>query len=402
DVLPSGYNLFQFNPQLIPTDMALKRGTQAAEQTIELYKQNHNGDYPKNIAVVLWGFETAKTHGEAIGQILRYLGVRISELASWKREPELIPLSKLGRPRINVTINICGFMRDLFSHVLEMLDEAIDLSIDAEESLEENYVKAQYLKIKKELQRNTKNEKDVDIMARFRIFGPDASEYGSILPTLIESGAWKKPEELGEIYMKQMQFAYRRNTRAKPSIGIFKKQLESLDIITQVRDTVAYAITDLDHYYEFMGGLYQASNVVGNKKCPSIYVTDTTTVKVETSTLKTAINRGVITRTANPKWVKGMLKYDYSGGKKVSNNVNYLLGFATTTGQVEDESWNQVYNTMIANEEIQEELKKNNPYAFHDLVENLLVAIQRKLWNASEEQERILQELFLELDEYYI
>ncbi|MHA1265565.1 MAG: cobaltochelatase subunit CobN [Candidatus Helarchaeota archaeon] len=402
NVLPSGYNLFQFNPQLIPTDMAVKRGKQAAEQTIDLYRKNHNGEYPKNIAVVLWGFETAKTHGEAIGQILSYLGVKISELTSWRREPELIPLSELGRPRINVTINICGFMRDLFSHVLEMLDEAIDLVIDADESLEDNYVKAQYMEIRNELLKRGKNENNADTMARFRIFGPDASEYGSILPTLIESGAWKKPEELGEIYMKQMQFAYRRNTRAKPSIGIFKKQLESLDIITQVRDTVAYAVTDLDHYYEFIGGLYQASNVVGNKKPPSIFVTDTTTVKVETATLKTTINRGVITRTANPKWVKGMLKHDYSGGKKVSNNVNYLLGFAATTRQVEDETWNQVYNTMIANEEIQEALKKNNIYAFHDLLKTLLEAIQRNLWNASEEQEKKLQDLCLELEEYYI
>ncbi|HUY00392.1 MAG TPA: cobaltochelatase subunit CobN [Candidatus Deferrimicrobium sp.] len=397
-VLPSGFNLYQFNPQLIPTDMALRRGQQAAEQTLELYRKENNGQYPQNIAVVLWGFETAKTHGEAIGQILTYLGLKINELAAWRREPELIPISELNRPRINVTINICGFMRDLFSHVLEMLDEAIDLVINIDEPLEENYVKAQYNEIKKDLIKDGINEKEADIMARFRIFGPNASEYGSILPTMIESGAWKKPEELGTMYMQQMQYAYRRNSRAKPSLKIFKKQLESIDVITQVRDTAAYAVTDLDHYYEFMGGLNQASKVAGNKKGLVILVTDTTNVKVETTTLKTAINRGIKTRTANPKWVKAMLKHDYSGGKKVSNNINYLLGFAATTQQVEHESWNQIFDTMISNDEIQELMKKNNKFAFHDLIGSLLEAIQRKIWNASEEQEKKLKELYLELE----
>ncbi len=397
-VLPSGFNLYQFNPQLIPTDMALKRGQKAAEQTLELYRKEHDGQYPTNIAVVLWGFETAKTHGEAIGQILTYMGLKISDLTSWRREPELIPLSDLGRPRINVTINICGFMRDLFSHVLEMLDEAVDLVINTDEPLNLNYVKAQYQQLKSELTDTGTSEADAEDMARYRIFGPDASEYGTILTTMIESGAWKKPEDLGDMYLRQMQFAYRRNTRAKPSIKVFRKQLEAVDLITQVRDTAAYAVTDLDHYYEFMGGLNQASKVAGNEKQPVIYVTDTTSVKVETTSLKTAINRGIKTRTANPKWVKAMLKHDYSGGKKVSNNVNYLLGFAATTGQVEDESWNQVFDTMITNEEIQNLMKKNNKFAFHDLIGSMLEAIQRQIWDASDEQIQRLKELYLELE----
>ena len=93
-----------------------------------------------------------------------------------------------------------------------------------------------------------------------------------------------------------------------------------------------------------------------------------------------------------------MLKHDYSGGKKVSNNVNYLLGFAATTGQVEDDSWNQVFDTMITNEEIQDLMKKNNKFAFHDLIGSMLEAIQRQIWDASDEQIQRLKELYLELE----
>jgi cobaltochelatase CobN len=378
--------------------LAIKRGHKAAEQSIELYKKENNGRYPKNVTMVLWGFETAKTHGESIGQIMAYLGIRISDLVSWRREPELIPLSELSRPRINVTINICGFMRDLFSHVLEFIDEAVDLVVNTDEPPENNYIKAQYLDIKEDLLEDGVEKNEADDMARVRIFGPDASEYGSTLPTMIEAGAWKNPEDLGKTYLKQMRYAYRRNMRARPLLKIFKKQLKSTDMICQVRDSQAYAITDLDHYYEFVGGLSQASKVAGKKKLPAIYITDTTTVNVETTPIKTAINRGIITRTANPKWVKGMLKHDYSGGKKVSNNVNYLLGFAATTQQVEDSTWNQVYDTMVSNQEIQDLMKKNNKFAMHDLLGSLLESINRNLWNATEEQENKIKELYLELE----
>ncbi|MHA1229899.1 MAG: cobaltochelatase subunit CobN [Candidatus Helarchaeota archaeon] len=398
NVLPSGFNIYQFNPQLIPTDLAMKRGYQAAEQTIELYRKEHNGEYPKNICIVLWGFETAKTHGEAVGQILAYLGVKLSDLKSWKREPELIPLSELGRPRINVTINICGFMRDLFSHVLELIDEAIDLVIDTEESTEMNYVRANYIQIVNDLKNENVNKKEIDFLARARIFGPDAAEYGTTLTTMIESGAWKSPEDLGNAYLNQMQYIYRKNIRARPSLKIFKKQLSSIDVISQIRDSLAYAITDLDHYYEFMGGLSQAAKISGKEELPAIYITDTTSIKVETTTVKTAINRGIITRTANPNWIKWMLNHDYSGGKRISNNVNYLLGFSATTNQVEDVIWDKVYESLIENEEIQDLMKKNNIYAFYNIVGNLLEAIKRNLWNASEDKENKLKELYLEMD----
>ncbi len=396
-VLPSGSNLYQFNPQFVPTAMAMKRGWQAAEQTLALYKEEY-GAYPKNIAVVLWGFETAKTHGETVGEILGYMGVKLSGLETWKREPELVPLAELGRPRVNVTINICGFMRDLFSHVLEILDDAVDLVVDAGEDGDLNFVKAQFQALHQAALEDGASEKDAEFAGRARIFGPAASEYGSILPTLVESGAWKSAGDLGEAYLNQMQYAYHKNTRARPAKKIFETQLKTVDAINQVRDSVAYAVTDLDHYYEFVGGLGQASKAAGKTNLPPIYISDTSTVKVETTSIKRAIARGTFTRTANPKWVKGMLQHDYSGGKKVADRVNYLMGFAATTEQVDDQTWNQVYNTLVDNEEIRGIMRQNNIYAFHEAISDMLESVQRGLWNATEEQMQKLKELYLELE----
>src|SRR5690625_7991269 len=55
---------------------------------------------------------------------------------------EVVPLSELGRPRIDVTILISGFFRDAFPHVIDMMDEPVQMDAELEESDEVNFVRA--------------------------------------------------------------------------------------------------------------------------------------------------------------------------------------------------------------------------------------------------------------------
>ena len=73
---PTGRNTYQFDPTKLPTDSAYDRGAQIAEETLARYYAEHQ-TYPDAVGVILWGFETCKTYGETIGQILRYIGVKV-------------------------------------------------------------------------------------------------------------------------------------------------------------------------------------------------------------------------------------------------------------------------------------------------------------------------------------
>ena len=100
-----------------------------------------------------------------IAQIFALLGVR----PIWQKENhrvtgvELIPLSELGRPRIDVTIRISGFFRDAFPHLIVSLDDAVNLAINADEPLDQNFIRKHYL----EDIANDQNEES----ARYRVFG---------------------------------------------------------------------------------------------------------------------------------------------------------------------------------------------------------------------------------------
>jgi cobaltochelatase CobN len=59
---------------------------------------------------------------------------------------ELMPLEELQRPRIDVTTRISGFFRDAFPQLIELIDDAVQLAIAADEPEHLNFVRKHYLR----------------------------------------------------------------------------------------------------------------------------------------------------------------------------------------------------------------------------------------------------------------
>ena len=57
----------------------------------------------------------------------------------------MIPLSELGRPRIDVTIRVSGITRDNFPSTIDILDEIVQAVAMLDEPVEQNYVRSAYV-----------------------------------------------------------------------------------------------------------------------------------------------------------------------------------------------------------------------------------------------------------------
>src|SRR3546814_12742013 len=81
---------------------------------------------------------------DLIAQILAFLGVRPQwEPASGRVTGfEILPLSVLERPRVDVTVRISGFFRDAFPHQIDLIDSAVRAVADLGEPAELNPVAA--------------------------------------------------------------------------------------------------------------------------------------------------------------------------------------------------------------------------------------------------------------------
>jgi cobaltochelatase CobN len=388
-IFPTGRNSYGFDPRLIPNTTAYRRGSEIAEKLIHNYKEEHH-EYPETTSVVLWAFETMKTGGETIGQIFNYLGVRaIKNKSIWTTELEVIPLEEMTHPRINVIVTIAGIFRDTFPYLLELINKAFELVNNLEESADQNFIKKTTEDLRTEGIENP----------NARVFGPPPGKYNTNLTDIISAGQWGEEQELVSDYLNNMCFAYMKNQKVRRCYDTFSKAVSNINLMSQIRDSSEYQITDLDHYYEFTGGLARSyEELSGNKS--NVYIADSTSKEIRVDTLENSIKEGSITRSLNPKWIKALLEHNYHGGQKVAERVENILGLAATTHKVDNWVWNKAYNQYIENEEIRDALTENNRFAMMDIIKNMLQAEQRGYWDADDKQIEELKKLFLELESW--
>ncbi|NMG61138.1 cobaltochelatase subunit CobN, partial [Geitlerinema sp. P-1104] len=144
EVLPTGRNFYSVDIRAIPSESAWDVGRKAAEVLIDRYTQE-NGEYPKTLGLSVWGTSTMRTGGDDIAQALALLGVQPIWDGLGRRvvDFEILPLSVLQRPRVDVTLRISGFFRDAFPNLIDLFDAAVTAVSQVSESPEENPLAAQ-------------------------------------------------------------------------------------------------------------------------------------------------------------------------------------------------------------------------------------------------------------------
>ncbi|MCM3701631.1 cobaltochelatase subunit CobN [Paenibacillus macerans] len=389
EVLPSGRNLYQFDPRAVPSLTAAERGARTAENSIRQYYERH-GEYPGTTAIVLWGLETSRTQGETIGQILHYMGVRAGGgIGTFRTEYDVIPLSELGRPRLNVVVHMTGLFRDLFPNLLEELNRLFRRVSELDEPGEMNRFKAHTRKTEADLLAAGYAPERARDLASARIFGPAEGQYGTGMTRLIETKQWSEEAELGQAYADGQQYVYSLGERGCPEPELYRAHLLAVDVVSQIRSSHEWEVTDSDHYYEYFGGLSKSVEMV--KGSPAeIHITDTTGEQPLTESAEHAIARGVRTRLTNPKWIDALLKHPHHGAEQIARRFEYVLGLAATTGKVEPWVFDQLHEVYVADEERSRQMSENNRWAYHAMMETLLESHQRGIgsrtknsWNGS-------------------
>ncbi len=397
EVMPTGYNLYQFDSRQIPSATALRRGWEIAEKTLQTYLLENHG-YPQSVAVIAWGLETSRTQGETIGQILAYLGVRQANNTSlWDHKYELVPLEELGRPRIDVTVNICGFFRDMFPNTMEELDDIFHMVYHAQESAEQNFFRAHSLQRYEGLLAAGHTPADAEELAVARLFGPKEGEYGTGLTGIVEQKNWQNEEELGANFTDSLHYIYTRHSTGRKEKELYEENLRCVDVISQLRANTEYEITDLDHYYEFFGGLAKSVEMVKGKKS-AMYITDVTGGQIHTETADKSIARGLRTRVLNPKWIDGMLEHPYHGAQKIADRFENVMGLAATTGAVDKHFYDDLESCYVKDEERKRQMAMNNPHAYLRILEQMLEYHSRGYWDATTEQLDRIKNAYLEIE----
>lgn len=395
EVAPTGRNMYQFDPRKTPTPSAIRRGAEIAENTLRQYVAQH-GEYPSSVAVVLWGLETTKTHGETVAQVMRYLGVQFgSERGLWETDLELIPSDELGRPRVDVTIQMSGFFRDLFPNLISVLHDAVDLAASADEG--RNAIADHAAAIRSSLVASGVEESIARDLSTARLFGPQTAEYGTGITGTVSSSSWTDETDLVTQYQDRLKYVYSRNHYGVAQPDLLSANLSQVQMVSQVRSSRDYEMTDLDHFYEFYGGLARTVRELSGNQA-DLLVSDTYQGHVRTERFHRAVERGVWSRILNPRWIDGVLDAAHHGGQEIADRLENMLGLAATTGEIDTRLFDEASDTLIFNEAMRRRIRENNPYALLDVVERLLETSARGYWQASEDRLNELRRIHAQLE----
>ncbi|WP_327713566.1 cobaltochelatase subunit CobN [Streptomyces sp. NBC_00464] len=392
NVLPTGRNFYSVDPKAIPSRLSWEVGQSLADSLIARYLAD-TGDYPKSVGLTVWGTSAMRTQGDDIAEILALLGCRpVWDDASRRVTGfEVVPVSELGRPRIDVTVRISGFFRDAFPHVVGLIDDAVRAVAELDEPADANYVRAHA-------------DEDTAVhgdrrRATARIFGSKPGAYGAGLLPLIDARNWRSDADLAEVYAVWGGYAYGRGLEGRAARGDMETAFRRIAVAAKNVDTREHDIHDADDYFQYHGGMVAMVRHLSGES-PEAYVGDSATPdQVKTRTLSEETHRVFRARVVNPRWMSAMRRHGYKGAFEMAATVDYLFGYDATAGVVDDWMYERLSAEYVFSPENQAFMRKSNPWALRGISERLLEAAERGLW-AEPDQETLdrLRATYLELE----
>lgn len=393
-VLPTGRNTHAVNPYSVPSQVAFSRAQTTAEALLRRYLEEH-GRYPRAMALVLWGLDNIKTQGEGVAQALWLLGVRpVRDALNRATEVEVISLEELQRPRIDVVMTVSGIFRDLFAPTMTLLDKAVRRVAILDEPLDLNYVRRNIA----ERMEQAGSEFDDAVT---RVFSNAPGNYGANVNFMVMDSQWESAQALGDLFVTRKSFAYTRDSSGRTVEGrearhLMDDALSRVEATYQNLDSFEVGITDVDHYFEYLGGVSKAVETL-TKSRPAIYLSDSLSPQTKIRSLEETVRLESRAKTLNPKWYEGMLKHGFRGVAEIENHVANTFGWSATADAVDPWIYTEISKTFLLDPIMFKRLLELNPYSVRSLAKRLLEAHTRGYWNPDEDVLERLGDIIVEL-----
>ncbi|MBX9914888.1 MAG: cobaltochelatase subunit CobN [Pseudomonadaceae bacterium] len=400
DVLPTGRNFYSVDVRNLPTPTAWRIGVQATERLLERHLQDH-GEHLAQLGLSVWGTATMRTGGDDIAQALALIGVRpVWQTGSQRVERfEVLSLEQLGRPRVDVTLRVSGFFRDAFSNLIRLFDEAVQAVAELDEPEDMNPLSARVWQAALRLQDDGLSEVEARRQAGWRVFGSKPGAYGAGIQNAIEERLWQERSDLAEVYLNWGGYAYGKGSEGTPARERFAEQLESLQAVLHNQDNREHDILDSNDYYQFQGGMLAAVETLRGAKVASYHGDNSQPDCPRIRTLKEELNRVVRARAANPKWIDGMKRHGYKGAFELAATIDYLFAFDATSELIDDHQYALLTDAYLLDKDTRDFIQTHNPGALQDILERLLEAQQRGLWQNPGDYQTTLENLLLDSEE---
>jgi cobaltochelatase CobN len=340
DVLPTGRNLFSTDPRSVPSRSAYAQGCKLADELVRRHLQDH-GDWPAGLVVDLWGSATMRTAGEEFAMALALVGARPvwddgSERVSGV---EILPITELDRPRLDVTLRVSGLFRDVFPTLSSLFGQAIKALAERDEAPDWNpYVAAEP-----------------------RVFGPAPGQYGLGMGTDMHDYGDAGREAAGKAWLAASAWAL---DMAEPAYApnAIAERVAKAEAFVHIQDLPETDLLLAGDYAAHEAGFAAAQSVTGGSA--ALYHMDSTRPdRPRARGLTEEIARVVQARAANPDWISGMMRHGFRGAAEIAATLDHMAAFAQLAAAVPAHLFDLYFDATLGQSKVVEFLAQENPQA---------------------------------------
>jgi len=399
DLLPTGRNFYSVDPKTLPTEAAWKIGQTMGDDVIQRFIREE-GHYPESVGIILWATTNLRNHGQCVAEFLYLLGMRPVWQPGSRRVIglELMSLEELRRPRVDVTGRISGLFRDSMMASIDWLNEAVRVVSELDEPLEMNYVRKHVLEDAAAIEKEGVAKEDAWQQASYRIFGDPPGAHGAGIGSLLEAKNWETIDDISDVYIRWGAHAYGAGSEGTYLPQLFKRRLSTMEVTIQNVDHRESSMLAGDDYNNYRGGLVAAVRSVRGAM-PRNYVSDSSDrSKIQMRSLDEELKRWFRGEAMNPKYIEGMKKHGYKGAGDLATYLAVSYQWDATSDVMEDWMYDKYAQKYALDPAMQQWMREVNPWALYRMVEVLLEAEQRGMWNAPADMKEQLQQLYLSME----
>ena len=391
NVLPTGRNMFSINPDNTPDPQAWEDGRRLAEQTLDAYRRKHDGQWPRKVSYTFWAGEFIASGGATIAQALWMLGVEpVRDSQGRIGQLRLVPAAALGRPRINVVVQVSGQLRDIADSRLKLITEAIQMASAAEG--DSNFVHEGTLAQERELIERGVSPQQARELATLRVFGPVNNGYSTGMMNFIErSEKWQSADELTDQYLNNMCAAYGDERHwGMMQKELFAAALQQTDVLVQPRQSNTWGPLSLDHVYEFTGGLSMVVRRLTGREPDALMADYRNPRRRRMQGLKEAIDIEARTTILNPNFIRERMKGDGGTAQMFGEVFRNIFGWnVTRPSALDPKLYDDLYRLYVDDAEglgVRQFLEQKNPAAYQSMTETMLESARKGYWKPSDVQ----------------
>ncbi|WP_299141537.1 cobaltochelatase subunit CobN [uncultured Tateyamaria sp.] len=359
DVLPTGRNLYTTDPRGVPTRAAYAQGVKLAEELVRRHLQEE-GDWPRGLIVDLWGSATMRTAGEEFAMALHLLGVK----PVWDKGSErvsgieVLPITDLDRPRIDVTLRVSGLFRDVFPTLSALFSQAVRALAARDEAPDWNPYAGH--------------------AATARVYGPAPGNFGLGMGADIETFTDDARVAAGNAWLAASAYALDGTTATRDDHGI-RARVAAADSFVHLQDLPETDVLLASDYAAHEAGFAAAQAVTGGQA--ALYHLDSTQPdRPRARTLPEEIARVVQARATQPDWLRGMMRHGFRGGAEIAATLDHMAAFAHLADVVGPHLFDAYHDATLGDPEVAAFLQDANPGAYQAMVDQFAALDAAGLW----------------------